>query len=1021
MAEVTTELVADLVPVQLPAGGRALVASDLHLTATATAVSTLASEELARAVDGWVGPGVIILNGNLVELLSGAAIRPGEPPAPRLDPVRALEAHPRLLAAVAAFAAGEGREVVVLVGSHDSRLAWDAKAATRVCAALGGARLGFAAELEVVTGRGCRRVRVEPGWRFDPLHVRTDPRNPADTPLAHHIVTQLLPGFRSSRRDASWLDGIDDLADPGSFPAFVASRLTYRRLARHAWWLVVPFVLALVLRVPLAYGLFQQHAGVNPWPRRLIALGAGAVIDLLLVVAGVLVVSRSTWEGLGDMVMGVRIEDRNEAARDEARRLVTSGFAGLVTGHTHEPELVMMGDGFHANTGCLHEVVLESETYLSLPTVFLPHRQLSWVELEAGAELHVRVLHARTVMPGATRLERLAARNPPVTDDHHPTVVATFPAGPSWPPQVDPGHRLRRIRRWSATFIGVAGLLDVVSALTPPLSDRIRVVTRLVPLAVPEAAAALVALGGVALLALARGVRRGQRHAWAIACVLIAGTVALHIVKGGDLDESAVAVAILVFLLVNRGAFEADFDVPSLFRGLVSVVTGGVMAVVVSVLAIEVVHGGSRGRPPLGRVILGVAQRLVGIHDIALQGRAARFLTPVLLGVGVGLVVIAGALLVRPVVARALPSPTGLAKARDIIARHGGDTLAYFALRADKSHFFHGDSVVAYAVLSGVCLVSPDPIGPAAERDEVWDAFRAFADEHGWTVAVLGAGEEWLPVYRKTGMHDIYMGDEGVVDVRRFGLEGGRNKGLRQAVNRIAKYGYTIEFFDPAKLDPDLEAKLRTVMTQSRRGEVERGFSMTLGRIFDPSDHGLLLAVAYGPSGDPVAFCQYVPAAAIDGYSLDLMRRDQGEHPNGITDFIVVRTIERLRDEGRKGLGLNFATMRAVLAGETGEGAVTKVERWLLKRMNDSMQIESLWRYNAKFDPDWKPRYAVYDSAEHVLPAALAVARAESFWELPLIGRFLVPTDNDRDAPVEADVSALEPSGPPRPPAKNQA
>lgn len=1015
MAEVTTELVADVVPVRLPAGGRALVAGDLHLTATATAVSTLATEELARAVDGWVGPGVIILNGNLVELLSSVAVKPGETSAPPLDPVRALEAHPRLLGALAGFAGADGREVVVLVGSHDSRLAWDVKAARRLGAATGGARLGLAVELEIETGRGCRRVRVEPGWRFDPLQARADPRNPSDTPLAHHIVTQLLPGFRSSRGDASWLDGIDDLADPGSFPAFVASRLTYRRLAHHAWWLVVPFVLALVLRVPLAYGLFEPRGVGNPWPHRLIGLGAGAVIDLLLVAAGVLVVSRSTWEGLGDMVMGVRIEDRNEAARDEARRLVTSGYAGLITGHTHEPELVMMGGGFHANTGCLHEVLLETETYLSLPPVFLPHRQISWVELEAGAELHVRVLHARTLVPGATRLERLAARNPPVTDDHHPTVVASFPAGPSWPPQADPGNRLRRIRRWSATFIGVAGLLDIVSALTPPLAGRIHVVTRLVPLAVPETAAALVALGGVALLALARGVRRGQRHAWAVACVLIAGTVALHVLKGGDLDESAVAVAILAFLLVNRAAFEADFDVPSLLRGLVSVVVGGVIAVVVSVLALEVVHGSGQPRPPLGRVIPGVAERLVGVHNIVLRGRAAAFLTPVLLGVGLGLVVIAGALLVRPVVARALPSPTGLARARDVITRHGGDTLAYFALRADKSHFFHGDSVVAYAVISGVCLVSPDPIGPAAERDEVWDAFRAFADDHGWTVAVLGAGEEWLPVYRETGMHDIYMGDEGVVDLRRFTLEGGRNKGLRQAVNRIAKYGYTIEFFDPAHLDADLEAKLRTIMTQSRRGGVERGFSMTLGRIFDKSDEGLLLAVAYGPSGEPVAFCQFVPATAIDGYSLDLMRRDQGEHPNGITDFIVVRTIERLRDEGRKGLGLNFATMRAVLAGETGEGAVTKVERWLLKRMNDSMQIESLWRYNAKFDPDWKARYAVYDSAEHVLPAALAVARAESFWELPLIGRFLVPTDNDRDMAVEPDADVLEPSGTPRP------
>ena len=55
------------------------------------------------------------------------------------------------------------------------------------------------------------------------------------------------------------------------------------------------------------------------------------------------------------------------------------------------------------------------------------------------------------------------------------------------------------------------------------------------------------------------------------------------------------------------------------------------------------------------------------------------------------------------------------------------------------------------------------------------------------------------------------------------------------------------------------------------------------------------------------------------------------------------------------------------------------------------MQIESLWRFNAKFDPEWLPRFVVWDSAEQSLAAALAIAKAESFWELPLIGRFLVP------------------------------
>ena len=156
-----------------------------------------------------------------------------------------------------------------------------------------------------------------------------------------------------------------------------------------------------------------------------------------------------------------------------------------------------------------------------------------------------------------------------------------------------------------------------------------------------------------------------------------------------------------------------------------------------------------------------------------------------------------------------------------------------------------------------------------------------------------------------------------------------------------------------------------------------------------------------------MAFCQYVPAPAINGFSLDLMRRDNSDHPNGLIDFAIVETVRYLGERGYDGLGLNFATMRAVLAGEAGDSMTQRVQAWLLRRMSGSMQIESLWRFNAKFDPEWQPRYAVYDSPEHALGAALAVARAESFWELPLIGRFLVPS-----AQRQEEAAAAGPRGP---------
>jgi lysylphosphatidylglycerol synthetase-like protein (DUF2156 family) len=251
-------------------------------------------------------------------------------------------------------------------------------------------------------------------------------------------------------------------------------------------------------------------------------------------------------------------------------------------------------------------------------------------------------------------------------------------------------------------------------------------------------------------------------------------------------------------------------------------------------------------------------------------------------------------------------------------------------------------------------------------------------------------------------MHDIYIGDEAVVDVQRFSLAGGQMKGLRQAYNRVAKYGYTVSFHDPSRLDRETALQLAGLMSQGRRGEFERGFSMVLGRIFDRRDENLILCMVTGPDGNPAAMCQFVPARGIGGYSLDLMRRDRGEHPNGLIDFALISTIEHLRALGCQGVSLNFAALRSVLEGVGGDGPTQRVERWALKKMSSFLQIETLWRFNAKYGPEWLPRYVVYDAVEHLVPVVLALLRAESLSEVPVIGRMIAASERRSHAAADA-------------------
>ena len=978
----------DTLEVLVPVGGRVLVASDLLLGDEPAAAAVAATDELATVLEVWDGPGVVVVAGNFLD-----RVRPDPPPLTQV-----LAAHGRLARAMAAWSAPENRRLVLLPGSRDADVGWDEGLREGIFEAVG-AEFALAVELAVETGAGERRVRVEAGQQYDPPFRVTDPRNPAESPLGRHMLGEVLPPLAGSR----WSRGADRLADPGSLLRFGFSRTLYRGGARYAWWLLVPIIAALAIKFPVTYGLLRHPGnlvGSAAWGDRALVLGLTTLVDIVLVGLAAAWLARRGWARLGRPALSAPAAEVNTTARSAAEDLITAGYAGLIIGHTFRAELRHLGPGFFAASGAIAEVVEEHPAWLGLPAVFLSRQVVSWIELEAGAELHARLFHGASSVPGATLVEKLVARDVPPSKVGT-SVVATHPRGEDWPETTDPGVLLRRHRRIAAIALGAGGLVDLLSAVTPPLRSRLHDVHRLIPLSVSRAADAVVSLGGLGLLFLARGVRAGQRRAWAVASLVLAVSVVSNLLKGGDLEEALVSLAILGYLLLERDSFRSAANRFPLRRLAVSVAGWAVAVFALAVGALEASlvlsrHGHLLSFPD---AVEAVGGRLVGDRLVALPHRIDLFLTPALEAVTFGFAVVSLWLIFRPVVARQEQRAPAWDRAREVIDRFGAGTLDYFALRDDKELFFHGDTVVAYGVYGGVCLVSPDPIGPESERSAAWDAFRQLAYHRGWSLGVLGAGEAWLPIYRASGMRDMYVGDEAVLDVRSLDLSGGRHKGLRQAVNRVAKYGYTIEFADPNGLSGNRRAEVAAVMTQSRQGNVERGFSMTLGRLFDPRDKGLLLAVASDPEGRPVAFCQYVPAPGIEGYSLDLMRRDEGEHPNGLIDFVVVETARYLKDQGLVGLGLNFATMRAVLAGEAGEGLTQRVERWLLRRMSGSMQIESLWKFNAKFDPRWQPRFLVYDAAEHLLPIALAMARAESFWELPVIGRFLTPAGSGEQQP----------------------
>jgi lysylphosphatidylglycerol synthetase-like protein (DUF2156 family) len=998
------------VSIDVALGRRVMVLGDLLLPTEPSPSSRATCHDLAQALAEWQGPGIVVVCGQLVA--TGCSDTG--------DPTQALSAHGDLTDAFRAFTARPDSQIVVVV----SPLAEHGE----LIGALAGLGVSVhpALDLACVTGAGTRRVLVRAG-----------------TPAAGNSP----PMEATPDEERPWLIGMERLDDPRQARRFVTSRLLYRRLRRYLW--APPLVLAavaLLLRLEfVVHGLGHvfrsprqqralEHAYNASWFSRFLVTVILAFA--LLAVLGVVVAltSRGIWRALGggDLLSPWASGDGRpqgmqptasslltvggSEALDATRAAIEDGASGLITGGALVPELTHLDAGFFACPGASSELVHEHRGRFGLPPTFLHHRQWATLEIETGADLHVRLMQAEVDLPMATLGERLITRDTVVKGrthaaELHPELVASWPGGASWPPAPEVAAdriRVRRIRRIAATSLFVAGLIDLLSAFTAPLRNHLHLIQQYLPVGVDQAAGALVALSGIGMVMLSRGVLRGQRRSWLVAVALLSVTLVLHVLHAADVISLLVSAGVLTLFIVQRERFHAQTEQGTVVSAFLILAIGGLTATLGAFVGVEVagrVH--HHPLPGWPHVLLGSVERLIGVQSIAFPPHINRYASWSLLAVGITLVVFALYVLTRPVVDRRLLSGRATVgrraaeiRARDIVRRHGTGTLDYFALRDDKQWFFHRDSMVAYAIFGGVCLVSPDPIGPFSERAHVWDAFRRHVDRHGWGLGVMGAGEAWLPTYQASGMRFLYIGDEAVVDPRTFSLEGGKMKGLRQAVNRVARYGYTVRFLDPAHLVPEDAARLVELMAKSRRGEQERGFSMMLGRLFDPRDSGLLLTLVEDPDGLPVAMCQFVPSPAIGGMSLDLMRRDPAEHPNGLLDFALCSTIAHLKETGMKGLSLNFAAMRSVLDGESGDGVTQRVERWALRRLSGVLQIETLWRFNAKYEPSWLPRYIVFDSAEQFVPVVVQIMRAESLTEVPVVGRLLTTGVAKRSGPA---------------------
>jgi phosphatidylglycerol lysyltransferase len=264
-----------------------------------------------------------------------------------------------------------------------------------------------------------------------------------------------------------------------------------------------------------------------------------------------------------------------------------------------------------------------------------------------------------------------------------------------------------------------------------------------------------------------------------------------------------------------------------------------------------------------------------------------------------------------------------------------------------------GDAFLMYQVRGSTWAVMGDPVGAPSAWPELFWRVRAMADAAQGRLLLYQISPASLPFAIELGLQILKYGEEAIVHLPSFSLEGPKARPLRHAARRAAREGALFEIAPAAEVPP-LLGELRTVSDQwlESKGHGEKSFS--LGR-FDEAYLGRFDLALVRCGGRITAFANLWATANREELSVDLMRHREPA-PYGTMDFLFTRLMAWGRDQGYARFSLGLAPLSGIEARPLSP-AWAKIAALLFRHGERFYGFRGLRAYKEKFAPEWEPRY----------------------------------------------------------------
>jgi phosphatidylglycerol lysyltransferase len=529
------------------------------------------------------------------------------------------------------------------------------------------------------------------------------------------------------------------------------------------------------------------------------------------------------------------------------------------------------------------------------------------------------------------------------------------------------------LRLLPALLTFALGIVNIISAVTAPIHHRLHLLREYIPFGAIHASNLLVLFIGLTLLVTSAFLVRGLRNAWLIALLLSVLSMLGHLTKALDYEEAIMAACTVILLLATVSQYRIRSSNSRMKTGLKSAGLSFAAVLVfgfISFYFIDKKHFGIDFT--WQQSLLHTFKSFLLVEDATLNpvtrfGHEFVWLIRCLGFITWGYLFFT---LIKPYFTRTAVDENFREKAKFLLQQFGNSSVDYFKLYKDKLYFFSDihDAFVAYRISGGFAIVLEEPVCAAENKINVLKEFDVHCRKMGLKPAFYRVDENSIPWFNQLRKHKLLIGQEAILNINRFSLDGKDKKSLRNGLNSLQKKGYIISVHGYPHTS-ELLSQLRNVSDEWLEEYEKKEKTFSQGMFDEQELQQQDIITLKDPAEQIKAFLNIIPDYAEDECTYDLIRKTK-DAPGAAMDALIIELIAYARKKKKLYLNLGLVPMTGITQpGNTAE----QIIRLAGARIKRFQHYKGLREFKEKYASSWQNKYLVYDNDYDLLQLPSAI------------------------------------------------